>query len=123
MKREDRLLKNYFEERVHRVPRRPPPGEGTASVPAETAPVPAAAETGGSTRGPRNRILPVIAYAAMLAAAVLPLLPFSRIFRDNSLARTVTAVYREYGMETRAEEGIERFFLTLRNHLEEEKNL
>ncbi|MFP4562739.1 MAG: hypothetical protein ACLFRY_05440 [Spirochaetia bacterium] len=101
MKREDRLLKNYFKERVRHVSRRTPPIATAAPE-------------------PRNRIFGALAYAAILAAAVLP---FSEALRENPLARTVTAVYRAHGMETRAEEGIERFFLTLKSHLEEEKNL
>lgn len=109
MKREDRLLKNYFEERVRSVSRRTPPNDVTA---------PEKAAKAGDTE-PRARISAALAYAAMLAAAVLP---FSEVLRDNPLARTVTAVYREYGMETRAEEGIERFFLSLKSRLEEEKN-
>jgi hypothetical protein len=110
MKREDRLLKSYFAQRVREVPGRIPPVEGDA----------AAGEVRFRNSGPRNRIITALAYAAMLAAAVLPL---SGVFRDNPLAATVTAVYREYGMETRAEEGIERFFLTLKSRLDEEKNL
>jgi hypothetical protein len=112
MKREDRLLKSYFAQRVREVPGRIPPDEGANR---SARPGAAARDT-----GPRNRIITALAYAAMLAAAVLPL---SGVFRDNPLAATVTAVYREYGMETRAEEGIERFFLTLKSRLDEEKNL
>lgn len=113
MKREDRLLKDYFAERVKRV--HAPPAETFASdrVSARTF------KEAGARRG--SRILAALAYAAMLATAAV--LPFSGAVKDNPLARTVAAVYREYGMETRAEEGIERFFLTLKSRLEEEKNL
>ena len=117
MKREDRLLKNYFETRVRRVPRRASPIEAAAEGKPETRGD--RAETPRDT-GPRNRVLTALAYAAMLAAAALPL---TGVFRDNPFAGTVTAVYRRYGMETRAEEGIERFFLTLKTSLEKEKNL
>ena len=118
MKREDRLLKSYFEERVRRVPGRIPAIEAAAEGKADIRG--ARAEMTAGDTGPRNRFLAVLAYAAILAAAVIP---FTGLQRDNPLARTITAVYREYGMETRAEEGIERFFLTLKTSLEKEKNL